>query len=82
MTKFALLFMCCTNIAAELSVKHGFEGFIYGEAMDKGLYDYYSREFGALPLPAINNPYRFMLTDDATSRIREVYTYEWTDDDI
>ena len=69
-------------IAAELSVKHGFEGFIYGEAMDKGLYDYYSREFGALPLPAINNPYRFMLTDDATSRIREVYTYEWTDDDI
>ena len=66
-------------IASELSVKKGYDGFIYGEAMDQELFDYYGREFGAFPLPPINNPYRFMLSDRATSRMREVYTYEWTE---
>ena len=67
-------------IASDLSVKHGYEGFLYAEAMDKDLYDYYCDEFGAAYLPAINNPYRFMLSDEATAHIREVYTYEWTDE--
>lgn len=69
-------------IASDLSVKHGYDGFIYGEAMDQELYDYYCTEFGALPLPPVNNPYRFMLSDEATRHLREVYTYEWTDDTI
>lgn len=69
-------------IAAELSVKAGYDGFIVAEAMDKELFDYYMREFGAAPLPPINNPYRFMLSDDMSNRLREVYTYEWTDEEI
>ena len=69
-------------IASDLSVKHGYEGYLFGEAMDKELYDYYCDEFGAAYLPAINNPYRFMLSDEATAHIREVYTYEWTDEII
>ncbi len=69
-------------IASDLSVKHGYEGFIYGEAMDEELYNYYCKEFGAMPLPALNNPFRFMLSDNATKRLREVYTYEWTDEVI
>ncbi len=69
-------------IASDLSVRHGYDGFIYAEAMDKELYDYYCREFNAMPLPPINNPYRFMLSDVSTARIREVYNYEWTDDVI
>ena len=67
-------------IASELSVRHGYEGFIYGEAMDEELYNYYCDNFGAFPLPVIKNPYRFMLSDEATAHLREVYTYEWTDD--
>lgn len=67
-------------IASDLSVKHGYEGFIYGEAMDKELFDYYCMEFGAQALPALHNPYRFMLSDEATRHIREVYTYEWTNE--
>ena len=69
-------------IASELSVRHGYEGFIYGEATDKELFEYYCRDFGALPLPPTNNPYKFMLSDETTKRIREVYNYDWTDEII
>ena len=50
--------------------------------MDQELLDYYIREFGAAPLPPVNNPYRFMLSDDMSNRLREVYTYDWTDEEI
>ena len=69
-------------IASDLSVKAGFDGYVYAEAMDQELFEYYSSEFGALPLPPINNPFRFMLSDSMTEKIREVYDYEWTEDEI
>lgn len=69
-------------IASDLSVKAGFDGYVYAEAMDQELFEYYSSKFGALPLPPINNPFRFMLSDSMTEKIREVYDYEWTEDEI
>lgn len=69
-------------LAGELSEKHGYEGFVYGEAMDKDLYDYYLKEFKALPLPPRNNPFCFMISDESMKQIREVYDYEWTDDEL
>ena len=69
-------------IAADLSVKAGFDGFIVAEAMDQELLDYYMKAFGAAPLPPVNNPYRFMLSDDMSNKLREVYTYDWTDEEI
>lgn len=42
----------------------------------------YNDEFQALKLPPIDNPYRFMMSDEVTARIREVYSYEWTDEII
>lgn len=69
-------------IASELSVKKGYEGFVYGEAIDRELYEYYIERFGAYPLPPVNNPYRFMLSDEATAYIREVYNYEWSDEEL
>ena len=48
--------------------------------MDADLYQYYIEEFKALPLPLRSNPYCFMLSDEATKNIREVYAYEWTDE--
>ena len=70
-------------IASDLSVRHGYDGFIYGEAMDEELFNYYCEQFGAACLPALgNNPYRFMLTDDVTKKLREVYNYDWTDEII
>lgn len=67
-------------IAAELSERQGYEGYLYGEAMDQELFQYYLEHFNALPLPPINHPYRFMLSTEATKGIREVYDYEWTDE--
>lgn len=69
-------------IASELSVKKGYDGFVYGEAMDEELYHYYLSNYGALPLPPVNNPFRFMLSDEATARIREVYNYEWSEEEL
>ncbi len=69
-------------IASDISVKAGYDGFVYAEAMDEELFNYYINEFGALPLPPFNNPYRFMISDSMTAKIREVYTYEWTDEEI
>ena len=43
---------------------------------------YSMSEFGALPLPPVNNPYRFMISDVMASKIREVYDYEWTDEEV
>lgn len=69
-------------VASELSMRHGYDGFLYAEAMDQDLFDYYCKEFGALRLPTIDNPFRFMLTDETTAHLREVYSYEWTDEVI
>ena len=70
-------------IASDLSVKHGYDGFVYAEAMDEELFNYYCEELGAIYLPALEgNPFRFMLTDETTSKLREVYNYDWTDEII
>ena len=51
--------------------------------MDHQLFEYYQKEFGAFPVPARGrHPYTFMLTDNVTQRIREVYDYVWTDDQV
>lgn len=68
-------------IAAELSARHGYDGYIYGEAMDRKLLEYYIRNFGAMPLPADGcYQYRFMLSDEATEALRKVYSYAWTEE--
>lgn len=66
-------------IASDLSLQHGYDGFVCGEAMDKDLFEYYCNEFGAEKLPALDNPYRFQLTENATKKLREIYTYEWSE---
>lgn len=70
-------------IAADLSLARGYEGFLIGEAMDGDLYEYYINQYGAMPLPSIGgNPYRIMFPPSSTLKIKEVYTYEITDDII
>lgn len=69
-------------IAADISLKRGFEGFLTGEAMDRDLFEYYIDNYNASPLPPLNNPYRLMFSGNVTKDIMEVYTYEWTDDEI
>ena len=69
-------------IAADLSFKRGYEGFLTGEAMDRDLFEYYITEYKASPLPPLNNPYRIMFSGDVSKAIMEVYTYDWKDEEI
>ena len=69
-------------IASDLSIKHGYDGFVYGEAIDQSLYEYYINKYKAIPLPPIEHPFRFMLSEETTAGIREVYDYEWSDEQI
>ena len=66
-------------IAAELSEKFGFEGYMYGEAMDEDLMHYYIEKYNAFRLPR-EHPFSIGFTGKATKAIREVYDYVWTDD--
>lgn len=67
--------------ASELSMERGYDGFICAEAIDHDLLNYYIDKFGALPLPSLGGiPYRFMITGDSTQKLREVYTYERTNE--
>lgn len=56
--------------------------FVYGDAMDRKIYQYYVDQFHAVPLPSSEHRYRFILSDDATQKIREVYDYAWSDECI
>ena len=69
-------------IASELSLRYGYDGWVYGYAMDQEIYDYYIHQFGAKPLPRIVHPYGIYITGEQTRKIREVYDYEWTDEVI
>lgn len=64
-------------IASQLSVQRGYGGCIYAEAADRKLFEYYIREFRGIPLPPIDHLYRFMLSEEETAKIREVYQYDW-----
>ena len=64
--------------AGQKSVEYGYDGYIFAEAMDKDLLDYYIKEFGARPFPYGEppHPYRFEITEKAIVPIMEVYNYD------
>ena len=66
-------------IAAELSEEYGFEGYLYGEAMDRDIMNYYMNQFGAIAIPR-EHPFSIGFTGSATKKIREVYDYVWSED--
>ena len=66
-------------IAAELSEKYGFDGYLYGEAMDEEIMHYYMNQFGAFALPR-EHPFSICFPGEETRKIREVYDYVWTED--
>ncbi|WP_034452972.1 hypothetical protein [Butyrivibrio sp. AE2032] len=65
-------------IAGHKSLEYGFGGYIYAEAMDKELFDYYINEFGARAFPYgyPPHPYRIEITEKAMAPIMEVYNYD------
>ena len=66
-------------IAADISERFGYEGFIYGEAMDEELMNYYISKYGAFRVPR-EHPFSIAFDGIATKTIREVYDYVWTEE--
>ena len=69
-------------IASELSIIRGFDGYIWGEAINKDIFKYYLDQFSATAIPTSNNPYRFMISGKQTQKLMEVYNYEWTGEEL
>lgn len=66
-------------IAGNRSVKLGYGGLVYGEAMDQEIMDYYIENYGAefFPFGIPKHPFRIIIDSDAMKRITEEYTYEY-----
>ena len=74
-------------IAGQKSLEYGFGGFVYGEAADRELFEYYTdpeRDIKASPFPwgMPRHEYRIAVDEEAMKRIMEVYTYEYSDDTL
>ena len=69
-------------IASEISVMSGFDGTVYGEAMDEDILRYYVKQFGAIRLPKTIHPYAMAINSATAKQIREVYDYDWSDEVI
>lgn len=69
-------------IASELSIMSGFDGTVYGEAMDEEILKYYVNQFGASRLPKTIHPYAMAINSATAKQIREVYDYDWSDEVI
>ena len=69
-------------IAAQKSVEWCHEGVFHADAMDVDLLNHYIRTFNAWSLPLLGRPYHFIVEEDAARTLREVYTYDWSDEEL
>lgn len=63
-------------IAVDKSKQWGFEGVVYGFALNNELLKHYIEVLGCSYLGRLH-PYQFMLGIPAAQKLLEVYTYEW-----
>lgn len=68
-------------IAAKKSVDFGFNGMMYGFAANQDLLEHYQKVFNA-EFIGILHPYQFAIDEENARKIMEVYTYEWTNEQI
>lgn len=68
-------------IAVDKSLEFGFGGAVTGNAADKELVEHYCNAFGAQHLGLLH-PYQIFIDEDNAKKIKEVYDYEWTDDEL
>ncbi|MDD5987308.1 MAG: minor capsid protein [Eubacteriales bacterium] len=62
-------------IAGQQSVDAGFGGFMYAEAANKQLLDYYKEVFGAEEFPSAH-PYSFSVNEQSMTKLLETYNFE------
>ncbi len=69
-------------IVAQKSRQWGHEGVFHADAMDKEILEHYVKAFGAWKMPLPGHPQHFVVEESAAHKLMEVYTYEWTDDEV
>ena len=68
-------------IAAAKSREYGYEGEFTGVAATRKLQEYYKKAFGALSIRSMH-PYQIVITAESARQIEEVYTDEWTEEEV
>jgi len=68
-------------IAIDRSEQLGHKGDVTGFCRNKDIMNHFVNAYDADPI-CILHPYQIGLYGDSAKRIREVYDYEWTDDEI
>ncbi|SOE47985.1 hypothetical protein SAMN05720781_0257 [Fibrobacter sp. UWT3] len=63
-------------IAVDKSVQWGYDGVIFGFALNKELLNHYIGVLGCAHIGALH-PYHFILGPIAAKKLLETYTYEW-----
>lgn len=68
-------------IAADKSMEYGFAGVIVGYAAKADLVKHYCEVFKAEHI-AMLHPFQIAIYEEEAAQLREVYDYEWTDEEI
>ena len=68
-------------IAIDISLKKGYGGCIHAIAMDQKILDHYVNNYGAI-IVGIMHPFHFVIEEESALLIKEVYKYEWSDDEL
>ena len=68
-------------IAAAKSEEYGYDCEFTGVAANKDLMEHYVSEYGAIPIGILGD-YHIVIEATEGHRIKEVYTCEWTDDEL
>ena len=68
-------------VAAQKSLEYGFNCAISGFAANRELMEHYCEAFNADAICMLH-PYQIFISEEEGQKIREVYSYEWTDESI
>ena len=68
-------------IAAKVSFDYGYEGAMTGYAANKDLVNHYCKAFNAEWIQALH-PYQIFIDEENAKQLMEVYSYDWTDDEL
>ena len=69
------------EIAIDKSIKYNYDGYVYGFAANKELLDHYIKLFGAEYIGMLHK-FHFAINEENALKIKEIYNYEWTDEEI
>ena len=68
-------------IAIDKSLEYGYDGIVYGFAANQYLLNHYIERFNAEFIGSLH-PLHFAIDEINANKIREVYTYEWSEEKL